>query len=722
MKTTGKYDWCGFYQALANALRPYRDERILLIQKVTSVFSAAGIKNPTLDSVDPPTDVDPFTVFGLFNKGITQENRLAIISGLAKEFDVKHPMPTDFSGVPVLNNQNATFYRFTNDPDRGDGDVDGLWDLFLASLDDADDPSPTNDEAFVRAFDAVKDLKGNRWKITMGVYWIRPFAYLSLDSRNRWYIKDASELPDKLKSAVAQLGDTVPCGKDYLALCRAFVDELDTGMHDCADLPALSDIAFVVSEETNSKNKETKQNGTDGVLGDAGVRKTRYWLYAPGKDAYLWDRLAVDGEMTIGWEKIGDLRQYRSKEAMKQAMREAYNPELSFKNAGHATWQFANDIAPGDVVFAKKGMHAIIGRGIVKSDYRFEPDRGSDLCSIRDVNWVNVGMWEHPNGQAAMKTLTEITQYTDYVEALNALFDAELPEEPEKPEKTYQAYTKDDFLNDVFMTEADYTTLVDLIAHKKNVILQGVPGVGKTFCAKRLAFSLMEQKDVSRVKMIQFHQSYAYEDFVEGYRPYEQGFKLKKGPFYEFCKDATEDNERDYYFIIDEINRGNLSKIFGELFMLIEADKRGVELKLLYSDEEFSIPSNVHIIGMMNTADRSLAMIDYALRRRFAFFTIKPGFRSEQFQEYMSKQECPQFEKLAETVGKLNDAIAEDGALGPGFMIGHSYFCLRDDERVTENRLVQIVRYELIPLLNEYWYDEPELVEKWSDALLKAVK
>ena len=129
--------------------------------------------------------------------------------------------------------------------------------------------------------------------------------------------------------------------------------------------------------------------------------------------------------------------------------------------------------------------------------------------------------------------------------------------------------------------------------------------------AKRLAYSLMECKDDSRVEFIQFHQSYSYEDFVEGIRPDKNGrFKLQKGMFYELCKKAEENEEEDYYLIIDEINRGNLSKIFGELFMLIESDKRGIELQLLYSDEKFSVPNNVHIIGMMNTADRSLAMLD----------------------------------------------------------------------------------------------------------------
>ena len=173
------------------------------------------------------------------------------------------------------------------------------------------------------------------------------------------------------------------------------------------------------------------------------------------------------------------------------------------------------------------------------------------------------------------------------------------------------------------MNEQDYKTLVNVLKMKKNIILQGAPGVGKTFTAKRLAYSIIGAKNPDRVQMLQFHQSYSYEDFIEGYRPTENGFTIKKGSFYKFCKLAEDDDENDYFFIIDEINRGNLSKIFGELFMLIEKDKRGIELQLLYSDENFSVPANVYIIGMMNTADRSLAMLDYALRRRFSFFTMK---------------------------------------------------------------------------------------------------
>lgn len=214
------------------------------------------------------------------------------------------------------------------------------------------------------------------------------------------------------------------------------------------------------------------------------------------------------------------------------------------------------------------------------------------------------------------------------------------------------------------MSGTDYQTLVSLLKNKKNIILQGAPGVGKTFAAKRLAYSMMGVKDSSRVMMVQFHQSYSYEDFIMGFRPASTGFELKKGPFYSFCKKAETDIENDYFFIIDEINRGNLSKIFGELFMLIENDKRGVSLQLLYSDEKFSVPANVYIIGMMNTADRSLAMLDYALRRRFAFFEFSPAFETEGFRAYRQEKYNKKFDNLIAAIEKLNVAIEHDDIEG----------------------------------------------------------
>lgn len=255
---------------------------------------------------------------------------------------------------------------------------------------------------------------------------------------------------------------------------------------------------------------------------------------------------------------------------------------------------------------------------------------------------------------------------------------------------------------------------------KYNVILQGAPGVGKTFAAKRLAYSIMGQKDTSRVAMVQFHQSYSYEDFIQGYRPSKDGFELVNGAFYKFCKEAEEDNERPYFFIIDEINRGNLSKILGELMMLIEKDKRGEKIKLLYSNEWFTVPQNVRIIGMMNTADRSLALMDYALRRRFAFFDFAPAFSSEGFKNYLSEKDSPKLEKLIAAVESLNSTISTDESLGDGFRIGHSYFCT--DDEITDEWLKSVVEYEVIPLIKEYWFDEPTKVRDWSATLRSAIK
>ena len=326
-------------------------------------------------------------------------------------------------------------------------------------------------------------------------------------------------------------------------------------------------------------------------MADEDVRTVHYWMYAPGSNATKWEDFYKAGIMAIGWGEIGDLSAYSSKAAMKQRMKETINPELSYVMSAHATWQFANEMKPGDIVYAKRGLYQLVGRGIVTSDYEYDPSYEDGYPNIRHVNWTDYGEWEHP-GQVVQKTLTDITQYTDYVQKLEALFikDNEDEDEPEA-QFDYPAYDEKQFLRDVYMDKAAYDTLVGLVRTKKNIILQGAPGVGKTYTAKRLAYSMMGVKDQERIMMVQFHQSYSYEDFIEGFRPASggNGFEIKKGSFYHFCKKAADDQENEYFFIIDEINRGNLSKIFGELFMLIENDKRGNALQLLYSDEKFYV-------------------------------------------------------------------------------------------------------------------------------------
>jgi 5-methylcytosine-specific restriction protein B len=282
-------------------------------------------------------------------------------------------------------------------------------------------------------------------------------------------------------------------------------------------------------------------------------------------------------------------------------------------------------------------------------------------------------------------------------------------------------YSREKFLEEVFLTADDYDSLINQLIRKKNLILQGAPGVGKTFAAMRLAYSLIGEKNSERICFVQFHQSYGYEDFMMGYRPDDSGFKLEDGVFYSFCNKAAADPDNDWFFIIDEINRGNISKIFGELLMLIEADKRGSDyvVKLQGADTPFFVPENVYIIGMMNTADRSIALIDYALRRRFAFFTLEPAFESESFQEYIESKNSEKFGAVIELVSKLNDEIAKDPLLGAGYKIGHSYFCT--DDPVDSKLLRDIIIYEIKPLLSEYWIDDTDKVQDWTVKLLEAV-
>lgn len=556
---TKQHTWTDFYSELADKLLPYKSNRAELVRKVMAVYERSGIKPPKLDSVMPPLDIDPYTIYGLFNKGITEENRRKLIAAVAQEFGVKSAQPKDFDGIPILNNLNATFYAFSNDPRRKGHDIDNLWHMFEAEIALADDDTAYNREAFVAAYNEVIPQFGLGWKLSMGMYWSRPFRFINLDSCNRSFMEGGQA--GGAVAAVAPKSNDKPIhdGERYLYVCDEIRRNLGTEACPYADFPSLSHAAFIAPKQTP-----------------------------------------------------------------------------------------------------------------VKPDPSREP--------------------KPPLG--------------------------------EMPPQELRPYGKEDFLNEVFMPEKSYDALVNVLKAKKNVILQGAPGVGKTFAAKRLAYSMMGAKDADRVMMVQFHQSYSYEDFVEGFRPTQQGFELAKGAFYSFCKAAAEDEGNDWFFIIDEINRGNLSKVFGELFMLIENDKRGPKnkLRLLYSHEPFYVPENVYVIGMMNTADRSLAMLDYALRRRFAFFDLRPGFDTEGFDAYQKGLNSKMFDALVARIRALNEEISSDESLGEGFCIGHSYLCGLEEGDATEERLSAIVEYEVAPMLREYWFDDPDRAWNWANDLRKAVK
>lgn len=535
----------------------------------------------------------------------------------------------------------------------------------------------------------------------------RPDAFEPISSAEmKAKIRDG--LADRIGGATGNSPGSID--RDLLAIRAALIDVVEGPFH--FRTPGVAELWD--GSRTESPSAEVDPTGL------AEPRPRHYWLYSPGRQAEKWDEFSSSGMMAIGWDGLNDLATYPSREAIRQAL-DVEGTGGSMKNAVLAVWEFQNEMAVGDIVYAKRGRREIVGRGEVTSEARFEPGRTS-YRHVRSVNWTHRGSWGHP-GDAALKTLTDITSYRDYVESLEELIAGE--EEPELPATPTPppAYDKAAFLREVYLPEERYERLRSLLARKKNVILAGPPGVGKTFAAKRLAYSIMGAKDPSRVQMVQFHQSYSYEDFMMGYRPTEiGGFTLAEGPFYRFCEEArVDDINRPYFFIIDEINRGNISKIFGELLMLIEADKRGHDLRLLYKNETFSVPANVHIIGMMNTADRSLAVLDYALRRRFGFFEMTPGFNSDGFTRWQEDADSPALDHLVAAVLDLNKAIADDPALGQGFLIGHSFLSKASTGEADDAWVYSVVEDELIPLLDEYWFDEPAKAEEWAGRLRAAV-
>ena len=824
------YTWIPFYRELSQKLLEYRNNRTPLVDWIYG--NLQGHITHLKDAPDGRRlpDLDPFTVLAIINRQITYDKKIEICAKFKRFLDIASDTPKDFHGVPEMNNMLSSFIGYGKD--REDGDIERLWRVFEDAVLDKD---IQND------FDALNGQFIIKYNITFGLFWIRPDRYLALDGHNREKLS--------LLNIASFNGKFVPF-KEYNSIMQSLNDKIQKGaIQGCSNFADFSYDAYIDNDGASKR---------DDPMGKTSVSSTstiNYWTFSPGENASKWQLCVNDGIMCIGWDALGDLSKYASREDMRTEIKKHYPTDGNAKNDSLAVWQFAKEMKPGDVVFAKKGMSKIIGRGVVESDYYFD-DNYSDFKHVRKVRWTHIGEWA-TDGKHAMKTLTNVTQYTDYVERLNKLIEGkESPTPVESTDKQYwwlvanpriwslsgmkigeeqnytmysetghprrifqnfvnakegdvvigyessptkqivgllnitkvvdgeciyfkktetlqdpidystirsiyelhnmeymknqqgsffkltadeydtimelirgdnplpknekkEVYNEKKFLDEVFVTEEDFLDLKNLLLRKKNLILQGAPGVGKTFAAKRLAYALMGEKDDDRVMQVQFHQNYSYEDFVMGYKPNEEGgFELKNGIFYRFCKRAAADREHKYFFIIDEINRGNLSKIFGELLMLIENDYRDKPIQLSYRDELFAVPENLYIIGMMNTADRSLAMIDYALRRRFSFFEMKPGFETIGFKEEIRKLMDPHLDKLVEAIIGLNKVIESDDSLGSGFCIGHSYLCNLDGGYDLES----IVEYDIIPMLREYWFDNDSKFNQEAQKLRDAIK
>ena len=456
--------------------------------------------------------------------------------------------------------------------------------------------------------------------------------------------------------------------------------------------------------------KELDRNDTRPIYPPSPNSDPRCWLMALGRRSKYWDECFGTGIACIGWDEIGEFTKYVSREAMNLGT-----------NDSLACWQFCHEMNPGDTIFVKRGNNALVGHGTVTSDYRFEKER-REYKNVRDVDWHS----NFPTGVTVRdksfvnKTLTDITNDAKLVETLKKT--VELLPSPKK-----EIYSVDSILDDgCFLDHDRLSSLLNTLESKKNLVLQGPPGTGKTWLAKRLAYALIGRQDRQHLYTVQFHPSLSYEDFVLGWRPSEGGLNLKEGIFLRAIQQALEQPVTPLIVVIEEINRGNPAQIFGELITLLEPDKRSKDewLELPYStgDEpkQVYVPDNLYVVGTMNIADRSIALVDLALRRRFAFVTLKPEIEGV-WLRWVTEQRGIDEESaddIRRRMSVLNENIRK--SLGDQFCIGHSYVTptYKLDSKSVKRWFRDVVETELAPLLQEYWFDNLDLAEEECNKLL----
>jgi 5-methylcytosine-specific restriction enzyme B len=695
---TNHFTWIPLYKELADHLVDWENRQTELISFIQDLRSD-GLKVTPLNDQDGQggtfllQEIDPFTFFGIFNRQITTKERIAILTEIKKKFGLTSPLPDDFDGIPVVNNQRSWFFSYQYR--RQKDDISKLWRIFRIALKDNSIGNPE----FHEAFDMAVQIWGVAINLTMGLFWIRPEKFLSMDKTNREYL-GIKLPPDGLSS-------------DF------YFKTLKTILESGKPLPDISYDAWLAKDKPEIEPVSPEND---------------YWLvgaYWDGDDQA--ERFLSEGIWQNGYKdkylnevksmKVGD------KIAIKSSSTQKNN--LPFDTKNHTISK--NTIKTRGTIIANRGDGQTIE---VEWENDFKPKDWYFFTS-RSTIWRLRLDEDYRHKKYSQKLVDFIWKDTpqDYEWFLERWFGDEPPVELEgvekPPEITAKPYSVEDIVSEgVFLEAYEITQALNRLRSKKNLILQGSPGVGKSFIARKLAYALMEEVSDERIEMVQFHQSYCYEDFVRGYRPLEKDggkFGLQDAVFYKFCEKAEQDPDSDYVFIIDEINRGNLSQIFGELLMLIEADKRGplFAVPLMYcrpGEPRFFVPANLHIIGMMNLADRSLAIVDYALRRRFAFMTLTPKYDSPIFRTWLEARNLkPELiDLIINRINALNHEIFNDSLLGENYMVGHSFFCPKgnDFSGLDRSWYEGIIATEIVPLIKEYWFDNSNRAKELQERLL----
>lgn len=547
-------------------------------------------------------------------------------------------------------------------------------------------PSPASDEQYASLQQALdeqaRDVSNTSWGHK---YFSLLFPDKLDDYHNPYYQR--FHLLKMLQMPVADSGRYAVAGQ-YLAIAR------ELGLH--------------VNNLTRALNE------IDGEPHQYWLVKTRF-----AEDQDRWNDMLTASYIGIGWHHIGDLsfaqRNEESLNQIKALMLKHYNERGGF---AREIFTFVAKMNPGDIVLAmerKQGDDLVLGIGRVTSGYTYQPDYVSNR---RAVEWLKTTPFELPIQESNNRTVREVVKYQNILSIEQRLLEVQVsPSRPADAERKLSPLT-------------GYPARVqDILERKRQVILYGPPGTGKTHWAYQSAVAIAAHQVFGQdydnlspdqqtkitgadglVQFCTFHPSYGYEDFIEGYKPESATgsltFALRPGIFKRLCQAARERPGQKFILIIDEINRGDIPRIFGELITLLEKNKRGWQLPLPVSGEPFSVPENVYIIGTMNTADRSIALLDTALRRRFGFLELMPDPSSL---GATLLDGIP----LAAWLEALNQRIlASVGRDARNLQIGHAYLMENGRPIGDFARFARVLQEDILPLLEEYCYEDYEALEK----------
>ena len=688
----GIFNWGDIYEEFATRLLKYKNDRKGLISKIQNVYEEIDMKLPKMEIDGNILDIDPFTIFGLFNKGITDDNRKRILGEIAKQFNLKNKLPSSFDGIPLVDNRRAAFFYF--EEERGENDIDNLWKVFESAIRYADNPTQENKFKIESAYNKVIKQKGIQWNITMGLYWIRPNTYINLDSKNREFIISEKILPEQFIKEINQFKN-IPNGEQYIQLCDLLLDKIKYGKYGYINFKELSFMAYEQDDYRPAVNKYNKQN-TD-------ISKNTI-LYGPPGTGKTYNTVMY-AVAIIENKKLEDIKRENYTKVIDRYNKYKEDGVIEFTtfHQSYGYEEFIEGIKP--VIHSDEEDETDI-------QYEVVPGLFKKFCDIAGKPILrkekcDIGINESPTiwkisleGSGENSTRTECMRnnhirigYDEYGREITNL------SKGDAGRNILNYFINDMSIGDIVMSCYDCNT---------------VDAIGVVTGEYEWHDEYAEYKRLRKVNWI-------VKGIKENIIKINNGSRLSNPTVYKLRVDLSdvmeiiekysnntievEEKKKNHIFIIDEINRGNISKIFGELITLIEPTKRigqaeGQKVKLPYSQKLFGVPNNVYLIGTMNTADRSIATIDTALRRRFNFKEMLPDSEVLDgiYVEDVSVKDI--FIKMNKRITVLFDRE---------HTLGHAYFLPLKDAPTIET-LANIFENSIIPLLQEYFYEDYEKI------------